>query len=210
MLIHRRQLELAGSGALAVDVGSGSPPAPAAGVRLGTRKPRTPGGRRRGAAGEGANGSTPSSTGLKMRKSRRHGPVGTPSRTEGRRARRPGLEIWQKTDKETPSSQRAGALAQAAPPQARRPSSSRKRSELGDSAYLLTSPCRPSRLIQKYQTREATPTSLERHSPNVGRGSRRAGTQSLQALGTSSQKYSPRNAGRVKMVCHVCVGAHGH
>ena len=218
MLRYCDRRRLGGSGSLKVDVGSPGPPTPTVGVRLAARKPRvrTPGNPRNPrAAGDRANASsTPANKGLKMRKIRRHGPVGTPGGTEGRRARR--LETGQKADTGTPSSQRSRlhqyvespAPVERQPRMQKTPSASGK-SRHRDPADFVTSPSRgrPSRLIQKYQprTRGAVPVSLEKHSPNVSRqGNRRtAGMQSFESL-NPAQTYSPRNAGRVKMVCAHC------
>ena len=187
------------------------------GVRSSPWKMRTPGNRRATIAG---GNSTPSSSGLKMRTGRRH--LGnlkvslglshdkTPGTAGGRRR----LKARQKVDKGTPGQRHLGIGADSPThPGQRNHKGATQRHESRIEPYFLSSPCRPSHLIQKNlgpnhlgASKEALRSS-DKHFPQqtstahgVRRGNSRGGTGSLEAWGASSEKFSPQNACRVKMV----------
>jgi hypothetical protein len=177
-------------------------------------KMRTPGNRRAAIA---AGNSSPSSTGLKMRTGRhlRNLKVSlgvshdkTPGTAGGRRQ----LKARQQVDKGTPGQRHFRSGADSPAPGERTQKGATQRRESRTEPHFLSSPCRPSRLIQKNlgpshpgASSEAV-CSSDKHSPwastphGVKRGNSRGGTGSLEAWGASSQTFSPRNAGRVKLV----------
>lgn len=208
-----------------LDVGPGFSPSPR-GV-MSSPKMRTPGNRRAAIAG---GNSTPSSTGLKMRTGRRHfrNPKASlrvsQDKTPGTAGGRRRLKIRQQLVKGTPRLAqrhlRNGADSPAQPslqllvvhPVERTQKGATQRRESRIEPCFLSSPCRPSRLIQKYlgpnhpgASKEAF-CSSDKHSHwtstphGVRRGNSRGGTGSLEAWGASPQTFSPRNTGRVKMV----------
>ena len=183
-------------------------------------KMRTPGDRRRAAIAGG--NSTPSSTGLKMRTGRRHlrnlkVSLGVShDKALGTAGGYRQLKTRQQVDKGTPGQRHLRNGADSPAPGERTQKGATQRRESRIEPYFLSSPCRPSRLIQKYlgpsqpgASKEALRSS-DKHSPwtstphGARRGISRGGTGSLEAWGASSQKFSPRNAGRVKLVYRKC------